>query len=218
MYIPPRKRSYEAFHFDFDGVIVNTFDLCYRNTLVDMNMPLTETQFRNLFNGNVYEGIALATGKSASEVHVDDDPYYIDYTRCILEMPPITGMTTVLEDLHNGEARQLFMLSSSINPSIKKYLEKYRLCYLFDRIYGASVHKNKAVKIKMHLDAFAINPEETVFITVTLGDMREAAHHNIRSIRVSWGFHPRVTLEQENPLAIVDTPVKLGKGKNGFLN
>lgn len=48
-----------------------------------------------------------------------------------------------------------------------------------------------------------------LFVTDTLGDIREAEKCNIKSIAVAWGYHPVTTLEKGNPIAIVQTPKEL---------
>ena len=42
-----------------------------------------------------------------------------------------------------------------------------------------------------------------MFITDTIGDLREARHVHLRSIAVTWGYHPKELLEAENPFRIV---------------
>ena len=48
-----------------------------------------------------------------------------------------------------------------------------------------------------------------MYVTDTSGDVREAASVDIPSVGVTWGYHPRQTLERANPRSIVDTPQAL---------
>ena len=57
-----------------------------------------------------------------------------------------------------------------------------------------------------------------IFITDTLGDIREAAQVAIPAIGVTWGFHPRARLEKGNPLVIVDTPKELYEKVSEFFS
>lgn len=61
----------------------------------------------------------------------------------------------------------------------------------------------------MALTQFGVSENESLFITDTLGDMREAANAGLKSIGVSWGFQRRETLLKGDPHAIVDTPEEL---------
>ena len=51
--------------------------------------------------------------------------------------------------------------------------------------------------------------DDCVYITDTLGDMREAGAHHMGTIGCSWGVHDRATLERGLPFRIVDQPAEL---------
>ncbi len=74
---------------------------------------------------------------------------------------------------------------------------------------GADVHKSKVEKIKMVFEKYSIGPKDCIFITDTLGDMREAEKTGIDAIGVTWGFHKIETLEQGEPFRLVETPPAL---------
>ena len=61
----------------------------------------------------------------------------------------------------------------------------------------------------MIFETYGIGADDCVFITDTLGDMREAKEHAVGTIGVSWGFHPHATLEKGIPFRIVDQPSEL---------
>ena len=54
-------------------------------------------------------------------------------------------------------------------------------------------------------DKFNVVLEDAVFITDTLGDVKEAKKLNIKTIAETFGFHNRERLEQGDPYIIVDT-------------
>lgn len=58
-------------------------------------------------------------------------------------------------------------------------------------------------------DFGGVTAADCVFITDTLGDMREAEEHGMEAIGCSWGFHPHTTLEKGLPFRIVDMPTEL---------
>ena len=74
---------------------------------------------------------------------------------------------------------------------------------------GNDVHASKTVKNKMLLEKYALSPADAVFITDTLGDIREATECGIPAIGVLWGWHDRETLERGSPAAIVEDPAML---------
>lgn len=56
---------------------------------------------------------------------------------------------------------------------------------------------------------YGVNSSNCVFITDTLGDLREASHTGVKAIAVDWGFHSRETLLKGEPFAIIDKPEEL---------
>ena len=76
---------------------------------------------------------------------------------------------------------------------------------------GGDIHRSKVAKIQMILKKHGIKPAEAIFITDTLGDMREAIKCGVLSIGVTWGFHEKERLQKGNPFVIVETPQELPK-------
>jgi phosphoglycolate phosphatase len=58
----------------------------------------------------------------------------------------------------------------------------------------------------MILGECAAQPEDSLFITDTLGDIREAKQSRVQAIAVSWGFHEKNVLLQGKPYSIAHRP------------
>jgi len=58
--------------FDFDGVLVDSYDYSYRISK-ELSPKLTEDIFRELFEGNIYDGFEKFDGE---EIDPSDDPFY----------------------------------------------------------------------------------------------------------------------------------------------
>lgn len=192
--------------FDFDGVIVDSFGLSYESRqAVDDNPPDEET-YRGLFDGNIYEKEELELENDHSKVD-ENSPFFNIYIPLLMKQRPVGGMTDVIKELHKDH--RMVVISSTISSPIREYLNKYDLSLYFDKIYGGDVHKSKILKIKIAFAEFNLTADDCLFITDTLGDMREAAKVGVRSIGVTWGFQRRDNLQKGNPIAIVDSPQKL---------
>jgi phosphoglycolate phosphatase-like HAD superfamily hydrolase len=74
---------------------------------------------------------------------------------------------------------------------------------------GNDVHASKVEKIRMVFSKYNTDAEHCVFVTDTLGDIREANVLNVKSIGVSWGFHEKERLEIGNPFKIIYKPGEL---------
>ncbi len=76
---------------------------------------------------------------------------------------------------------------------------------LFTKIMGFETHKSKVEKFKILMAEHGVTPENTIFITDTLGDIKEAHKVNIRTIAETFGFHTRERLALGTPFTIVDS-------------
>ena len=63
--------------------------------------------------------------------------------------------------------------------------------------------------MKIIFSKYGIGAKDCLFITDTLGDLKEAAEVNIKTVAVTWGFHSLKTLEKGNPWVIVNTSQEL---------
>jgi len=184
--------------FDFDGVIVDSFDISYRAAR-KVHPELTREEEKDFFNGNIYDAKG-ETGKK--NIGAANEIFFREYVPLLFDLVPVKGMAEVIKEL--SEIYQLIVVSSTISSPIQGYLEKYALERHFDWIMGGEVHKSKTLKIQMVLGQYKVKTEDCVFVTDTLGDMREAAVCQVSSIGVTWGFHERERLQKGNFFALID--------------
>lgn len=191
--------------FDFDGVIVDSLDISYESSRSASGGSFSLEEYLSRFHGNIYEFFkgseADVPKQSIPNVH---NEFFRLYIPRLLERPPVDGMRRVLEELSGTHT--MAIVSSTINAPIQHYLDRYEIARHFDTVFGADTHTSKVKKIEMLLDLYAAAPEECLFITDTLGDMREAEKAGIKSMGVSWGFHSIETLERGAPVAIAKSP------------
>ncbi len=192
---------------DFDGVIVDSLGIAYQTMkdVVPKDAPATLEQYRNLFRGNIYGKTNL--GDTTPERVDANDPFFRIYQPRLLELVPVKGMPQALESL--SHMHTLCIVSSTVSEVIADYLKKYSLDEYFLRIYGADVGKSKVTKMKRALSDVHAAPQNTRFITDTLGDINEASEIPIKTIAVTWGFHSADVLAQGSPLMILDAPQQL---------
>lgn len=206
--------NYKYLLFDFDGVIVDSFDISYQAHLAVTPKPHDLDGYRAMFHGNVYKSESHHEETEHDRESVRQDPFFNVYTPKLMEIGPVPGMREALTSL--AEQRTLAIVTSSITSPIQAYLDRYDLAEHFDTVLGADIHKSKVRKMNMLCEMYEVQPEKCLFITDTLGDMREATKAGLNSIGVSWGFHDVATLKQGNPLAVVHTPQELFERISGF--
>ena len=103
----------------------------------------------------------------------------------------------------------LIVISSTITSPIQEFLEEHDLANHFAQIMGNDIHKSKVEKMKIVFEKYAVEAKNCVFITDTLGDMREAEKMGIGTIGITWGFHTPETLLRGKPFRLVEKPKDL---------
>ncbi len=190
-------------HFDFDGVIIDSFKLSFE--IWQSFIPeAREEDYRMYFAGNVYDSI-----RTKPSVPIEDiKPQWAkNYDKRVRGMYPVPGMENVVSRLSKNF--RMNIVTSSAKSSVEKFLAEHRLEGSFEEILGFEFHESKHEKIQYLLQKHKASPESSVIITDTLGDILEATKVGVPAIAVTWGFHDRKLLQEGNPAAIVDSPSEL---------
>ncbi len=192
--------------FDFDGPIVDSFLACFE--MGEFRSPgITLEEYRMMFTGNIFDEFEKRQqGKPVIEP--PDFDYGKESQKRKLPLTPVQGIPELLKNLHT-KAHILAIISSSNSERIREYLRTHHIEEFFTDVLGADVEKSKVRKFEMVAQKYNVSPDQMIFVTDTLGDIKEAAEHNIPTIGVTWGFHDKTLLRQGNPHAIVSTPKAL---------
>lgn len=200
--------------FDFDGVIANTFAQAFGvNKMICPH--ITEDDYRKYYEGNINDW------RKVEKIHTDkcrnDIVFFDEY------LPKMKKHATIFPDMKDvvsnlAKSYNLIIISSTTTAPICEFLEKHGIREHFHGVMGNDVHKSKVEKIKMVLSKHKICSKDCVFITDTLGDIKEAGHHNMDAICVSWGYHGKETLARGNPFRIVHEPKHLLTAVSDYFN
>ncbi len=181
--------------FDFDGVIADTFDINW-SISQEHDQSATIEDFLAHHDGNVFAEPRIKF--NPERVHL----FYSEY-RKRLQPTHLEWSAESLKRLGNNYA--LYIISSNSEKVIKEVLEKASLDTLFTRVLGQETHKSKVEKFNILINNYGVTSDNTLFITDTLGDIKEAHHVNMRTIAETFGFHNRERLEQGAPFKIADS-------------
>jgi phosphoglycolate phosphatase len=108
-----------------------------------------------------------------------------------------------------GKSHELAVLSSNFRGPIKRTLKRGGILKYFDCVIGAEDALSKVKGMKKCIKKLRFKPSEAVYVCDTAGDIGEARKAGIRSIAVTWGFHPAAKLKAARPWKIVRTPSQL---------
>lgn len=186
------------FAFDFDGVVVDTKDLCYR-LFIESTPHATMDDYIALFHGNIYEEL-LKLGHTPEFLAKDTERHFRRYAEHILDVPPVDGMRELLSELaRSGES---VVVTSSKDDLVIEWFKRHGFHAYVSRVMGKDTHHSKREKFRLLFDEHARVPDDCVFVTDTTGDIREAREEGVPSVAVSWGFMTPEMLAKENPFHI----------------
>ena len=200
--------------FDFDGVIADSYNVAW-DTARTLCKRVSEGEYRAAFEGNVHERHDALMAQVHGEECRHDLDWFSIFTPAFEERAQLfSGMREVVESL--SHAYILIIVSSTVTSPIQGFLEKHHIGRYFSEVMGADVHTSKHEKIKMVFEKYGISASQCIFVTDTLGDMREAKAADVGAIGVAWGFHSRETLAKGEPFRIVERPEEISPAISAY--
>lgn len=191
--------------FDYDGVIVNTFQDAF--TIVkDLDHSIKKEEYKGWFKGNAHEAIKEQEGEKAKEFK---QKFFKRFNKKIRHKEVNPKIAKVIEKL--AKDFLLVIVSSTGSRVINQQLHEEDLDQYFIETLGYDVAASKTKKIKDTLKTFNVKSEQSVLITDTLGDICEANKAGVDSIGVTWGYHDENTLREGKPCKIISNPTTLEK-------
>lgn len=201
--------------FDFDGVIFDSFEGLF--SLAQKYWDMTAEQYRAAHEGNIYEDMREMNAEDLREEERKLGRYFDEAGEAIAPTCPIfSGMRDALLQL--SDRYQLFIVTSTPSPVVKKVLQRCGIESCFAGIYGLDIDRSKEKKIGMIFAQHHVVSEDCVFITDTLGDIREARKAGVEAIAVTWGFHERERLQKGDPWRIIETVQELVPAIDSYFN
>jgi len=200
----------KLFLFDFDGVLVDSLDVYHRAVswcLEKIGTPIINTQeeYVTLFEDNFYEamakkGVDLDAFSGALTEYAKSVDYYQD-------VKPFPAVLPVLEELCGNNI--LAIISSNSSQAIRKIMARLRYNGCFQDILGSEFHLSKKTKIDHAVATYGISRGNTYYVGDTSGDIREGKAAGIKTIAVTWGWHPRELLAAAQPDFLIDDAEEL---------
>ncbi len=198
--------------FDFDGVLFDSQKLL-EDYMMDLYPGLTKEMTKELVCGNFPEEIQKINLPKKVETEDERAKLKILYSKNKLEVPMFTGMAELLEDLYT-QGYILVINTSAFERNCLPMLEKNKIVQFFDYIATIEVARSKVEKFKLIQDKYSVSTDKLLFITDTLGDIREADEAGVPTVAVTWGAHDRSYFyreEHKNLVAVVDSVDELRK-------
>lgn len=178
--------------YDYDGVIVDSLDLCINSCRFAANKlgfkERLENPYENL-NPVTYRAVARNLGLDESEF----ERLASDFVRENLgELRLFGGTKKSLETL--SKSYELSILSSTNPLIIDKALRNLGIRECFKNIYGGTAI-SKYVKLKTYAT------KGSIMIGDTISDIEQSKEAGVYAIAVLWGWHDKERLKDANAFA-----------------
>lgn len=196
--------------FDMDGVIFDTINFSKKN-FMQVYPGITDKMYKDIFCGNFYDEVKKYSNIRIVETEEEKTIRQKLYTETKSRAPIFKGIKELLEEL-NENGYILVLGTGAHDRNCLSLLEYSNIAGLFDLIATAEFSKSKVEKFKLIQKKYNLSKDNILFITDTLGDIKEADISGILTVAVTWGFHDReyFALEKhDNLVKIVDNVKEL---------
>jgi len=200
-------------HFDYDGVLVDSFDQLLdlaQKTQKEMGagrVPRAE-DFRTIANLTLKElgcVIGIPEGRAGEFA-----AQMFHSLRQDSRIPAVQeGIREILEKL--SRKHTLVVMTANSGEVVRKGLRQSGLEDFFRTIFDGETSASKAHKIHASMKAFGVPANQTYMVGDALSDITEGKKAGVRTIAVSWGYQPRERLIEAKPDYVVETPGEILK-------
>ncbi len=173
--------------FDLDGVLFDSIEIAERHLRISFP-GLTQEMQKEILTGNFHEEISKISLARREENEEEKEFRKKLYEEEKTNAPMYEGIKDLIKKLHNEE--YIIALNTSARvPTCMPCLEVNNIQNFFDFIGTAEVSKSKVEKFKIIKDKYNVESEEMLFVTDTLGDLKEADIASVPTVCVTWGAH-----------------------------
>ena len=184
-------KKLENIVFDFDGVLVDNYDLVFK-IFKKYDKKLTPENFLDIFNGNSMETL--------ENRNIDIKNFLIYFSEEYLDYSKNERINKEIIKILNKLSKKyrLFIISSNSETVINFLLKNNRI-NVFKKVLGIETNFSKTFKFKLLEEEYKISPQNTIFITDTLGDVKEAHKRNYKVLAETFGYHNKTRLKKGKP-------------------
>lgn len=197
--------------FDFDGTLWDTVPLLKLHIQNIINAKICVDYIQELYTHNI--DLILKFKEHNHELKDAEEIEKFNSLNRIKRSAskPFLGIDNLLIDLKSINI-VLSIATLASGKASKIILESNSFQNYFKYIYGKEDSLSKAENVLKILEKENLQMEEAVFVTDTLGDVREMDVLGVPTIAVTYGMHDRSFFEREknqNLIAIVDSVAEL---------
>jgi len=198
--------------FDYDGVIVDSFQLLKQiylkmGRVLHIEMKEDDEYFKELLELDWKETYKKLEIKSKHQFNISEYIYHLESDKNKDQIKLYDDIYEVLEEL--SKKYKLAIVSNNYKKSIIHSLNKYNLMQFFTEVFSCDdgelkPHPDLLLKC---MDKFKVKPHETVFVGDMDGDIIAGKRAGVTTIAVTYGYHLLHRLKDAT--YIVDSPKEI---------
>lgn len=195
-------------NFDYDGVIVDSFEILYQQSLqaqalTGLGRPPTRQDIRTLTN-MTFEDLGRECKIPAHHIPTFVN-HIFDLQRQAATLPVLfPGIADQLRQLASHHT--LTIITSSSQIAVEQTLKQHDLTATISLILDGSGTSSKSERIKRAQQMFNVPATETYMVGDAMSDIRQGKLAGVHTVAVTWGFQPKHLLLAESPDYIVNHP------------
>ena len=210
-------KKYRTILFDLDGTLLNTIEDLASSVnyvmrtygqpehSVDDVRRMVGNGARRLMERAIPSGADCPTFEEELALQKE---YYLAHSRVATK--PFDGIIPLLQECQN-RGIMTGVVSNKDHPAVRE------LCYYFFKdLVTESVGNGEGRRVKPYPDScyeammrLAADKAGTLYVGDSEVDAQTAANAGIDCVLVSWGFRPRRLLEEQDAVAVIDSPEEL---------
>lgn len=196
------------FIFDFDGTIVDNFDLVHKIVVKELkNQGIVVTRSKEELR-DLGVRAAMAEYKISKiamlkmvlrlkkQIHLE-----------LFDYPPVKGLMDVLKRICKTD--NLYILSTNKLENIRAYLNKFNLNNYFKEVFEDKSYFGKSHTIDGLLTKIKADKKNAYYIGDEVRDVEAAQKSGIRSVAAAWGFEGDNPLKSAHPDFLFHYPEEL---------
>ena len=196
--------------FDYDGVIVDSLEIFMQNFIEACKREgfqniASKKEFLKLFEKNMYESM-FEMGMSKKQI-LRIVNFMKD--RLIKNQNKINIFPSIKETIEILSKNNILVIVTSNESSVVENFLKSKDIYKFNKVLGSEKEASKIAKIEKIKSDFEV--KNYYYIGDTVGDIIEGKQAKVKTIGVSWGWHPRIKLMEAGPDFLISVPNDLLK-------
>ena len=183
--------------FDMDGVLVDSVDSS-REYMMSTYPTMTLEMYNDLLRGNFHEEMQKfkLANPLKPETPAEKEKRQMDYALKKSLCGLYDGISDLVKDLH-AQGHILVVNTSAMERNSLPVLQRTGIATFFDFIATGEVSKSKVEKFDIIAKKYNATKSDLLFITDTLGDIREADEAQVSTVAITWGAHDESFFNQE---------------------